>query len=230
VIAVNLLNIFYYLVTLILNDDAMLNTLCLQSVSCVRGGKTLFSNLDLKIKPGTILRISGDNGSGKSSLLRILCGLLAPQSGEVIWGDQAIYKDRDQFHSELIYLGHIPALKADFTALENLISLALLGGHVTTAKEALQALSAAGLADQAHRVVRTLSQGQKQRIALARLRLPQPKPLWILDEPFNALDQKSNQLLQSLLVEHVKHGGIVALSSHQTLSMDDEPQVVRLEL
>jgi len=230
VIAVNLLNIFYYLVTLILNDDAMLNTLCLQSVSCVRGGKTLFSNLDLKIKPGTILRISGDNGSGKSSLLRILCGLLAPQSGEVIWGDQAIYKDRDQFHSELIYLGHIPALKADFTALENLISLALLGGQVTTAKEALQALSAAGLADQAHRVVRTLSQGQKQRIALARLRLPQPKSLWILDEPFNALDQKSNQLLQSLLVGHVKHGGIVALSSHQTLSMDDEPQVVRLEL
>jgi heme exporter protein A len=208
----------------------MLNTLCLQSVSCVRGGKTLFSNLDLKIKPGTILRISGDNGSGKSSLLRILCGLLAPQSGEVIWGDQAIYKDRDQFHSELIYLGHIPALKADFTALENLISLALLGGQVTTAKEALQALSAAGLADQAHRVVRTLSQGQKQRIALARLRLPQPKSLWILDEPFNALDQKSNQLLQSLLVGHVKHGGIVALSSHQTLSMDDEPQVVRLEL
>ena len=229
-IAVNLLNIFYYLVTLILNDDTMLNTLCLQSVSCVRGGKTLFSNLNLKIKPGTILRISGDNGSGKSSLLRILCGLLAPQSGEVIWGDQAIYKDRDQFHSELIYLGHIPALKADFTALENLISLALLGGQVTTAKEALQALSAAGLADQAHRVVRTLSQGQKQRIALARLRLPQPKSLWILDEPFNALDQKSNQLLQSLLVGHVKHGGIVALSSHQTLSMDDEPQVVRLEL
>jgi len=176
------------------------------------------------------LRISGDNGSGKSSLLRILCGLLAPQSGEVIWGDQAIYKDRDQFHSELIYLGHIPALKADFTALENLISLALLGGQVITAKEALQALTTAGLADQAHRVVRTLSQGQKQRIALARLRLPQPKPLWILDEPFNALDQKSNQLLQSLLVEHVQHDGIVALSSHQTLSMDDDPQVVRLEL
>jgi len=229
-IAVNLLNIFYYLVTLILNDDAMLNTLCLQSVSCVRGGKTLFSNLDLKIKPGTILRISGDNGSGKSSLLRILCGLLAPQSGEVIWGGQAINKDRDQFHSELIYLGHIPALKSDFTAVENLISLALLGGQVITAKEALQALTATGLTDQAHRVVRTLSQGQKQRIALARLRLPQPKPLWILDEPFNALDQKSNHLLQSLLVEHVKHDGIVALSSHQTLSMDDGPQVVRLEL
>ena len=208
----------------------MLKTLRLESVSCVRGGKSLFANLDLEIKPGSILRISGDNGSGKSSLLRILCGLLPPQAGKVVWGDQLIHEDRDQFHSELIYLGHIPALKADFTALENLINLALLGGQVITAKEALQALSAAGLADQAHRVVRTLSQGQKQRIALARLRLPQPKPLWILDEPFNALDQKSNQLLQSLLVEHGKHGGIVALSSHQTLSMDDDPHVVRLEL
>ncbi len=229
-IVVNLLNSFYCLVTLIQNDVAMLKTLRLESVSCVRGGKSLFTNLDLEIKPGSILRISGDNGSGKSSLLRILCGLLPPQAGKVVWGDQLIHEDRDQFHSELIYLGHIPALKADFTALENLINLALLGGQVITAKEALQALSAAGLSDQAHRVVRTLSQGQKQRIALARLRLPQPKPLWILDEPFNALDQKSNQLLQSLLVEHVKHGGIVALSSHQTLSMDDEPQVVRLEL
>ena len=208
----------------------MINTLSLQSVSCIRGGKTLFTNLDLKIKSGTILRISGDNGAGKSSLLRILCGLLPPQSGEVIWGNQVINKDRDQFHSELIYLGHIPALKADFTALENLISLALIGGQVITAKEGLQALAEAGLADQAQRTVRTLSQGQKQRIALARLRLPQTKPLWILDEPFNSLDQQSNQLLQSLLVEHVKHDGIVALSSHQTLSMDDGPQVIRLAL
>jgi heme exporter protein A len=208
----------------------MLNTLCLQSVSCVRGGKTLFNNLDLKIKSGTILRISGDNGSGKSSLLRILCGLLAPQSGEVIWGDQAINKDRDQFHSELIYLGHIPALKADFTAIENLMSLALLSGQSITAEEALRALTAADLADQAHRAIRTLSQGQKQRIALARLRLPNPKPLWILDEPFNALDQQSNQLLQSLLLAHVKQNGMVAISSHQALSIDDDPQVMRLVL
>jgi len=208
----------------------MLKTLRLESVSCVRGGKSLFTNLDLEIKPGSILRISGDNGSGKSSLLRILCGLLPPQAGKVFWGDQLIHEDRDQFHSELIYLGHIPALKADFTAIENLMSLALLSGQSITAEEALRALTAADLADQAHRAIRTLSQGQKQRIALARLRLPNPKPLWILDEPFNALDQQSNQLLQSLLLAHVKQNGMVAISSHQALSIDDDPQVMRLVL
>lgn len=208
----------------------MLKTLRLESVSCIRGGKSLFTNLDLEIKPGTILRISGDNGSGKSSLLRILCGLLPPQAGKVFWGDQLIHEDRDQFHSELIYLGHIPALKADFTAIENLMSLALLSGQSITAEEALRALTAADLADQAHRAIRTLSQGQKQRIALARLRLPNPKPLWILDEPFNALDQQSNQLLQSLLLAHVKQNGMVAISSHQALSIDDDPQVMRLVL
>ena len=229
-IVVNLLNSFYCLVTLIQNEVAMLKTLRLESVSCIRGGKSLFTNLDLEIKPGTILRISGDNGSGKSSLLRILCGLLPPQAGKVVWGDQLIHEDRDQFHSELIYLGHIPALKADFTAIENLMSLALLSGQSITAEEALRALTAADLADQAHRAIRTLSQGQKQRIALSRLRLPNPKPLWILDEPFNALDQQSNQLLQSLLLAHVKQNGMVAISSHQALSIDDDPQVMRLVL
>jgi len=111
-----------------------------------------------------------------------------------------------------------------------LMSLALLSGQSITAEEALRALTAADLADQAHRAIRTLSQGQKQRIALARLRLPNPKPLWILDEPFNALDQQSNQLLQSLLLAHVKQNGMVAISSHQALSIDDDPQVMRLVL
>jgi len=120
--------------------------------------------------------------------------------------------------------------QADFTAIENLMSLALLSGQSITAEEALRALTAADLADQAHRAIRTLSQGQKQRIALARLRLPNPKPLWILDEPFNALDQQSNQLLQSLLLAHVKQNGMVAISSHQALSIDDDPQVMRLIL
>lgn len=208
----------------------MSKSLRLESITCVRGDRTLFEELNLEIKPGSILRISGDNGSGKSSLLRILCGLLTPHAGKVFWGSDPITEDRDQFHGELIYLGHIPALKADFSAIENLMSLALLGGQSISNEEAKNALREAGLDRQAHRFIRTLSQGQKQRIALSRLLLPQPKSIWILDEPFNALDRDANRALQNLLINHVNRGGIVALSSHQDLQIDDNARVIRLEL
>lgn len=208
----------------------MSKSLRLESITCVRGDRTLFEELNLEIKPGSILRISGDNGSGKSSLLRILCGLLTPHAGKVFWGSDPIAEDRDQFHGELIYLGHIPALKADFSAIENLMSLALLGGQSISNEEAMNALREAGLDRQAHRFIRTLSQGQKQRIALSRLLLPQPKSIWILDEPFNALDRDANRALQNLLINHVNRGGIVALSSHQDLQIDDNARVIRLEL
>lgn len=208
----------------------MSKSLRLESITCVRGDRTLFEELNLEINPGSILRISGDNGSGKSSLLRILCGLLTPHAGKVFWGSDPITEDRDQFHGELIYLGHIPALKADFSAIENLMSLALLGGQSISNEEAMNALREAGLDRQAHRFIRTLSQGQKQRIALSRLLLPQPKSIWILDEPFNALDRDANRALQNLLINHVNRGGIVALSSHQDLQIDANARVIRLEL
>jgi len=208
----------------------MSKSLRLESITCVRGDRTLFEELNLEIKPGSILRISGDNGSGKSSLLRILCGLLTPHAGKVFWGSDPITEDRDQFHGELIYLGHIPALKADFSAIENLMALALLGGQSISNLEAMNALREAGLDRQAHRFIRTLSQGQKQRIALSRLLLPQPKSIWILDEPFNALDRDANRALQNLLINHVNRRGIVVLSSHQDLQIDDNARVIRLEL
>ena len=107
-----------------------------KELTCVRGDKELFRNLSFEISPGSILQITGGNGSGKSSLLRILCGLLSPQDGQVLWGQNRIHDDRDYFHSQLLYLGHQPALKGDLTAIENLISQAALSGIALSTQEA----------------------------------------------------------------------------------------------
>jgi heme exporter protein A len=202
----------------------------LQSVTCVRGGKTLFADLSLALQPGQLLRITGSNGAGKSSLLRILCGLLMASGGRVLWGTHPINHDRDAFHTQLIYLGHTAALKGDLSAEENIMAAGSLSGDVITNSMARSALIAAGLGHLASKLARTFSQGQKQRVALARLHLAQHKPLWLLDEPFNALDQNANEALQVLIREHLLRGGIVALSSHQIVALDQMDRVVRVNL
>jgi heme exporter protein A len=202
----------------------------LQGLSCMRGGKTLFTDLSLALQPGQLLRITGSNGAGKSSLLRILCGLLTPSSGRVLWGTHPINHDRDSLHTQLIYLGHTPALKGDLTAQEKIIAAGSLGGDLITEAMARNALIAAGLGHLASKLARTFSQGQKQRVALARLQLAQHKPLWLLDEPFNALDQNANEALQALIQEHLLRGGIVAMSSHQIVALDEMDRVVRVNL
>jgi heme exporter protein A len=202
----------------------------LQGLSCVRGGKTLFTELSLVLQPGQLLRITGSNGAGKSSLLRILCGLLMPSSGQVLWETRPINHDRDAFHTQLIYLGHTAAIKGDLTAQENIIAAGSLGGDLITEVMARNALITAGLGHLTNKLARTFSQGQKQRVALARLHLAQHKPLWLLDEPFNALDQNANEALQALIQEHLLGGGMVALSSHQIVALDQMDRVVRVNL
>jgi heme exporter protein A len=200
------------------------------AVTLERGGKKLFSDLSLEISAGQLLRISGKNGSGKSSLLRLLCGLLRPTAGQVSWNECPIDKDREALHARLIYLGHTAALKGDHSAIENLMAIEAFTGHHITAQNAQQALSQAGLGGLARRMVRTLSQGQKQRVALARLWLDQMRPLWLLDEPFNALDQEANENLQRQIRMHLARGGMVALSSHQALDLDQMPDTRHLAL
>lgn len=200
------------------------------NLRCERGGRALFSGLSFALEPGQLLRISGKNGSGKSSLLRILCGLLAPADGQVLWRGKPITQDRESFHAELIYLGHMPALKNDLSAVENLVVAAALSGSAATHLDARAAIEASGLAPLASRMVRAMSQGQKQRVALARLGLTPAKPLWLLDEPFNALDQDANLALQDRIMGHVQSGGIVVLSSHQPLAIDKSPCVVGVQL
>jgi len=205
-------------------------TLHLQNLACTRGGKVLFMDLSVLLEPGQLLRITGSNGTGKSSLLRMLCGLLIPSTGSVHWRGEPINVDRDFFHTQLIYLGHTPALKGDLSAVENIMAAGNLSGDAITSSMARDALIASGLGHLASRLARTFSQGQKQRVALARLQLAQHKPLWLLDEPFNALDQAANEALQALIQGHLVRGGIVALSSHQAVALDQIDQVVRVNL
>jgi heme exporter protein A len=213
------------------NTPAMNSSaLHLQNLACTRGGKTLFTDLSVVLEPGHLLRITGSNGAGKSSLLRMLCGLLTPSMGSIQWGASAIAADRDFFHTQLIYLGHTPALKGDLSAEENIIAAGSLSGDVITSSMARAALVNSGLGHLASKLARTLSQGQKQRVALARLQLAQDKPLWLLDEPFNALDQDANEALQALIQGHLTRGGMVALSSHQLVALDQIDRVVRVNL
>ena len=206
------------------------STLHLQNLACMRGGKTLFTDLSLVLEPGHLLRITGSNGTGKSSLLRMLCGLLTPSMGSIQWGASSIDADRDSFHTQLIYLGHTPALKGDLSAEENIIAAGSLSGDVITSSMARAALVSSGLGHLASKLARTFSQGQKQRVALARLQLAQDKPLWLLDEPFNALDHDANEALQVLIQGHLTRGGMVALSSHQAVALDQIDRVVRVNL
>lgn len=199
---------------------------CLQThqLSCIRGGRVLFENLDIKISNGDALHISGDNGSGKTSLLRMLCGLSEPTSGMVSWGGVDIRREREQFCSQLIYLGHSPAIKDDLTGCENLLMSAALSGNQPSdiKHQAFTALALAGLDQFADLPTGKLSQGQKKRLAQARLLLNVHTPLWILDEPFVALDQPAIVQLTATINIHLERGGMLIYSTHQTVAL--QPQ------
>jgi heme exporter protein A len=198
----------------------------LSDLGCVRGRRRLFRGLNLALPPGRLLRVTGANGAGKTSLLRMLCGLLAPAQGQVLWQGQPLPRVREEFHRQLIYLGHAAALKDDLSPLENLQVALRLGGGETDETAALRALADAGLRGREHVPVRTLSQGQRRRAALARLPLGQAL-LWVLDEPFNALDTVANAWLLGLIEAHLQRGGLVVLTSHQPVALSETaPQQV----
>jgi heme exporter protein A len=185
-----------------------------QGLACVRGDRLLFKDLGFVLEAGSLLYVLGENGSGKSSLLRMLCGLLMPEQGEILWAGKSIKSHAEQYLPNLKYLGHLNGLKDDLTALENLQMGARIAGQDVTATAALAALSAIGIARCANLPVRVLSQGQKRRVALAALWLSR-SPLWILDEPFAALDVAATEVLAARISEHLAAGGMTILTSHQ---------------
>ncbi len=192
----------------------------LRAVTCERGGRVLFGKLDCRVARGHLLRVKGANGSGKTSLLRMLCGLLPPAGGQILWHGKQLPAEVDDFGRQLVYQGHAAALKDDLSALENLHIACLLGGVSITAAEAAGALADAGLSARQRVPARQLSQGQRRRVALARLAMASEAPLWVLDEPFNALDSVATDWLCGLITRHLSRNGLIVLTSHQSIALD----------
>lgn len=188
-------------------------------LACVRGERTLFTEVSFALERGTLLRVAGANGTGKTSLLRIVCGLLLPAEGEVRWEGQNIRALREAYWKDLVYVGHSSAVKDDLTALENLDIGAALSGRAIGSGGALAALEAFGIPQCAHLPARVLSQGQRRRVALARLAVAKDTPVWVLDEPFTALDAAAVKLMERLIDEHVAHGGTTILTTHQEVAI-----------
>jgi heme exporter protein A len=190
--------------------------LSVHGLTCVRGTRPLFSDVDFSVAPGSWAHVRGANGAGKTSLLRLLAGLSQPDAGEIRWNGERI--GSEDFRRELMYLGHRAAVKEDLSALENLRFAAEMDGVEISDEQAQDALVRFGLAGREDLPVRFLSAGQKRRVLLART-VTRPAKLWILDEPFTALDVKAVDFLSHLVADHVKAGGMAVLTSHQAIPL-----------
>lgn len=203
-------------------------TLQAHQLGCERGERTLFSRLNFTLEPGDAMRVAGANGCGKTSLLRMLCGLTPPAEGEVRWHGRDIRSVRDDYCRQLLYLGHANGVKDDLLAWENVAHAAALAGAPLTRAHALQALERLGLGRAASLPTRALSQGQRKRVALARLQHAEA-PLWILDEPFTALDQDALTQLCATLDAHLARGGMLLYTTHQEVALQAR-RALRVEL
>ncbi|KAB2825352.1 cytochrome c biogenesis heme-transporting ATPase CcmA [Aliivibrio sp. S4TY2] len=199
----------------------------IRNVTCIRDERVLFEQLSFTISDGELIQIEGQNGAGKTTLLRIIAGLGYADEGEIYWKGESIKKSREEFHSDLLFLGHHTGVKRELTAFENLTFYQSM--HNQYDENAIwDALARVGLAGREDVAAGQLSAGQQRRVALARLWLSKQK-LWILDEPLTAIDKQGVKVLEQLFMDHAKQGGIVLLTTHQDLFTDsNELKKIRL--
>jgi len=188
------------------------------NLECVRGQRRLFSGLNFSLEPGGFLQLTGANGSGKTSLLRILCGLAPPANGEVQWQGANIRSLGEEYFTAITYIGHRHGMKDELTAIENLRVTAGLSGGEVTPPEAAVVLRKMGLGGRENLPARLLSEGQRRRLALARLSVCTSR-VWLLDEILTSLDKAAVALVSSLFEEHLGRGGMAIVATHQELSV-----------
>jgi heme exporter protein A len=198
------------------------------TLGCIRGTRRLFRDLNFSVEPGDLIEVRGPNGSGKTSLLRILCGLATPAAGEVQWRGKNIRALGEEYFASVAYLAHQNAVKDELSAIENLRISSAIAGKALVKSEAQEILKRVGLTQQQNLPARALSAGQRRRLALTRL-LAANSTLWILDEVLTSLDESAINLSREFISEHLKKGGMAIVATHQDLNLT-APRVQRLQL
>ncbi|KXF81327.1 cytochrome c biogenesis heme-transporting ATPase CcmA [Enterovibrio coralii] len=190
-----------------------------RQLSCIRDERVLFEDLNFTVSTGDLVQIEGPNGAGKTTLLRIIAGLGLAESGDVLWQGESVNRARDEFYSDLLFLGHSTGVKRELTAFENLAFYQKM--HGSADKDKLwDALARVGLAGREDVAAAQLSAGQNRRVALARLWISEAK-LWVLDEPLTAIDKQGVKVLENLFQQHVDNGGMVLFTTHQDMFVDN---------
>ena len=196
----------------------------INSLTCKRGNKVIFRNLNLKIQNGVATIISGKNGSGKTSLLRIIADLLNPKSGDIIWKGKSMYKNLDNYHKEITFVADINTSKNNLTIIENINFWKDLYGSSITHEGFVRLIDNLNLRSHMNNRVSFLSKGQKRKLELSRI-IIEERNIWILDEPFLGLDQDSVNIIGQTINDHLTQNGIVILTSHVPVSISSKTYI-----